>query len=228
MKTGGIIGGVSWHSTKQLYEYVNAGVAKALGRHNCARMVLINVNLEDILQAKDDSAKAAILADAAQRAEKAGASFVALGSNGLHQYADIIQQAIHIPFLHIAEVTADAIQRAGYHTAGLLGVRETMEQGFYKDRLADHGLQVLIPDAEERAFIDNVLLQETGVGIVKEASRQAFYTIAQRLADRGAQCIILGCTEIGMLMQQEETDLPLFDTTVLYAQRITQLCCEEE
>lgn len=175
LKVGGIIGGVSWHSTKQLYEYINARVAEEKGGHNCAKLVLINVNLQDILDAPDADAKGAVLVDAAIRAEKAGADFVALGSNGLHQYAERVEKAIRIPFIHIADVTADAIMAAGYQTVGLLGVKETMEQGFYKDRLAKRGLRVLIPEQPERDFINTVLFEETGVGIVKESSKQAFY-----------------------------------------------------
>ena len=214
LKVGGIIGGVSWHSTKQLYEYINARVAEEKGGHNCAKLVLINVNLQDILDAADADAK--------------GADFIALGSNGLHQYAERVEKAIRIPFIHIADVTADAITAAGYQTVGLLGVKETMEQGFYKDRLIKRGLRVLIPEQPERDFIDTVLFEETGVGIVKEPSKQAFYRIAEKLAQNGAECIILGCTEIEMLMKQEETNMPLFDTTALYAEKIAQLCCSDQ
>lgn len=228
LKVGGIICGVSWHSTKQLYEYINARVAEEKGGHNCAKLVLINVNLQDILDAPDADAKGAVIVDAAIRAEKAGADFVALGSNGLHQYAERVEKAIRIPFIHIADVTADAITAAGYQTVGLLGVKETMEQGFYKDRLAKRGLRVLIPERPERDFINTVLFEETGVGIVKESSKQAFYRIAGQLAQNGAECIILGCTEIEMLMKQEETNMPLFDTTALYAEKIAQLCCSDQ
>ena len=117
---------------------------------------------------------------------------------------------------------------AGYQTVGLLGVKETMEQGFYKDRLVRRGLRVLIPEQPERDFINTVLFEETGVGIVKESSKQAFYRIAEQLAQNGAECIILGCTEIEMLMKQEETNIPLFDTTALYAEKIAQLCCSDQ
>lgn len=228
LKVGGIIGGVSWHSTKQLYEYINAKVAEEKGGHNCAKLVLINVNLQDILDAPDADAKGAVIVDAAIRAEKAGADFVALSSNGLHQYAERVEKATRIPFIHIADVTADAITAAGYQTVGLLGVKETMEQGFYKDRLAKRGLRVLIPEQPERDFINTVLFEETGVGIVKESSKRAFYRIAGQLAQNGAECIILGCTEIEMLMKQEETNMPLFDTTALYAEKIAQLCCSDQ
>ena len=158
--------------------------------------MLINVNLQDILDAPDADAKGAVIVDAAICAEKAGADFVALGSNGLHQYAERVEKAIRIPFIHIADVTADSIMAAGYQTVGLLGVKETMEQGFYKDRLVRRGLRVLIPEQPERDFINTVLFEETGVGIVKESSKQAFYRIAEQLAQNGAECIILGCTEI--------------------------------
>ncbi len=228
MKIGGIIGGVSWHSTKQMYEYINARVAEKKGEHNCAELVLINVNLQEILDAPDNEKKGNIIVDAAVRAEKAGAEFIALGSNGLHQYAARIEQAVQIPLLHIADVTADAIICSGYQRAGLLGVKETMEESFYKKRLKEKGIQVSIPEKKERDFIDKVLFEETGVGIVKESSQKAFYEIAEELVkQKGVQCIILGCTEIEMLMNQEEISIPLFDTTLLYAEKIAQICCED-
>lgn len=229
MKIVGIIGGVSWHSTKQMYEYINTRVAEKRGGHNCAKLVLINVNLEEILRAPDSVEKGNIIVDAAVRAERAGAEFIALGSNGLHQYASRIEKAVNIPLIHIADVTADAIIQSGYQRAGLIGVRETMEEGFYKDRLERKGIHVSIPETEERNFIDEVLFEETGVGIVKESSKKAFYKIAEELVSRkDAQCVILGCTEIEMLMKQEKTKIPLFDTTVLYAEKIAQICCEDE
>lgn len=225
MKIGGMIGGVSWHSTKQIYEWVNASVNMNMGRHNCAELVLVNVNLEDVLCAIDGQAKGAILAEAAVRLEKAGASFVSLCSNGLHQYAEYIEEAVDIPFIHIADVTADVIIQAGFQTVGLLGVKETMEQPFYKNRLNQKGLRVLIPEESERNDIDRILFQETCFGVVKETSKQIFYNISRELITQGAECIILGCTEIDMLMEPGHLPVPLFDTTRLYAQKIAQMCC---
>lgn len=223
MKIGGIIGGVSWHSTKQIYEFVNTKVAAQKGRHNCAELVLVNVNLENILNAESDAEKGNILVQAAKRIEKAGGDFVALGSNGLHQYASYIENAIHIPFIHIADVTADVILRAGHQAVGLLGVKETMELDFYKSRLIKKGLHVLIPEEKDRNYIDHVLFQETGVGVVREESREGFYAISKKLVERGAECIILGCTEIDMLMDQEHSEVPLYDTTLLYSEKIADL-----
>lgn len=227
MKIAGIIGGVSWHSTKLLYEYVNTRVAQEKGGLNCARMVMINVNLQEIVQAGNSKEKENIIVDAALRAERAGAEFITLCSNGLHQYAQCIENAVNIPFIHIADVTADAIVSAGYQRVGLLGVKETMEQDFYKARLEKRGLQISIPEKKERDFIEKVLFNETGIGIVKKSSQEAFGQIIQKLVEQSrVQSVILGCTEIEMLVKNYK-NVPLFNTTTIYADRIAQLCCED-
>lgn len=228
MKTAGIIGGVSWHSSMQLYEYINQYAAETLGGLNCAKIILFNVNLNDIIQAKTFEEKGAILADAAKRIEAAGGDFLAICSNGLHQYADVFTADLKIPFIHIADATADAIIKKGYKSVGLLGVKSTMEADFYKSRLFKKGLSVIIPPEADRDFIEDVLFKETGVGIVKPESSLRFYQISEELVKEGAECIILGCTEIGMLMKQEDTDIPLFDTTKIHAETIAKLCLSNE
>ncbi|MCI9639350.1 MAG: amino acid racemase [Emergencia sp.] len=225
MKRAGLIGGVSWHSTMDIYRDVNQYVASEKGENNCAKLILDNLNLSDILNAEKRTSKEDIITASAKRLQLAGADFIALCSNGLHQFADEITQAVNIPFIHIAESTADEILRNGYRKVGLLGVLETMEQSFYKEKLIKKGLSVLIPEKEERVFIDRVLFEETGKGIVKEQSSKKFYEISESLAARGADCVILGCTEIGMLMQQEYTNIPLFDTAKIHAETIGRLCC---
>ena len=227
MKTAGIIGGVSWHSSMQMYEQINRHVAERLGGLNCAKLVMVNVNLNDIIQAPTPAEKGAVLHAAAIQAERAGASFLAIGSNGLHQYANIFLKDIGIPFVHIADATADAIAAAGYKKVGLVGVRETMEKSFYKGRLTCRGFDVLVPNEQTREYIDHVLFHETGVGVVNPESSRRFYQIAEELVSRGAECVILGCTEIGMLMQQEHTEIPLFDTTLIHAETIANLCMED-
>ena len=162
MKRAGLIGGVSWHSTMDIYREINQFVASEKGENNCAELILDNLNLNDILNAENRASKEKILIDAASRLQLAGAEFIALCSNGLHQFAGEIAQAINIPFIHIAESTADEIVRNGYRKVGLLGVLETMEQSFYKEKLIKKGLYVLIPEKEERIFIDRVLFEETG------------------------------------------------------------------
>lgn len=223
----GLIGGTSWHSTVEIYQQVNAYVAEKMGGLHCAKLVVVNVDLDEIVSAKEPSAKAAVLQEAARSIERAGADCLALCSNGLHQFAEQIKTSVSIPFVHIAEVTAEAAIAAGFHTVGLLGVKELMEEDFYAGVLRRKGLRVLVPCEEEREYIDHVLFTETGVGVVKEESSRAFYRIAEELAAKGAACIILGCTEIGMLMQQEHTEIPLLDTTRIFAQTIGELCCEK-
>lgn len=227
MKTAGIIGGTSWYSTVHFYQYINTYVGEKLGALNCAKMVLVNVNLQEIKYAPSDDAKGQILVKAAKQIEVGGGDFVVICSNGLHEYADMVQSAISIPLIHIANGTADKIQEAGFNRVGLIGIARTMEKDFYTKRLVARGMEVFIPDAEERKYIDNVLFAETGLGIVKPESSARFYEISNKLVERGAQCVILGCTEIGMLMQQEHTNIPLFDTTQIHAETVGKLCISD-
>ncbi|MBQ9535329.1 MAG: amino acid racemase [Clostridia bacterium] len=226
MKTAGIIGGTSWHSTVDIYRGANAYVAQRLGGYNCAKMVLVNVNLQDIISAKGAENKAAVLVEGARQAQAGGADFIALCSNGLHEYRPFVQAAVELPVLHIADPTVDAIVAAGYSRVAMLGVQRTMEAPFYIDRLRERGLEVFIPDLPDREFMDKVLFGETIFGEVLPESSRRFYDITNELVRRGAQCAILGCTEIGMLMQQEHTDVPLFDTTKIHAENIGRLCIE--
>lgn len=224
MKIGGLIGGVSWHSTNEIYEAVNNRVNSIMGDSNCAKLIVVNVNLQEILDADSKEKQASILAGAAERIELAGGDFVALCSNGLHMYAEDIQKTVNIPLIHIADVTADAIKRAGFSRAGLIGVRETMEEGFYRNILSKNGIESIIPGEEDRAYIDNILFSETCHGIIREESCRRFYEIADDLMVSGAECVIMGCTEVGMLMKQADTKIPLFDTATLHAERIAELC----
>lgn len=227
MKTIGMIGGLSWHSSLQMYEYINRYIAEALGQYNCARMVLVNVNLQDVFIDRADEQEQVLL-EGARQIDAAGCDFYLICSNTMHKHAPFLDARIKTPMLHIADATADAILAKGIKKIGLLGTRITMEEDFYRGRLAAKGLEVLIPSEEDRAFIDKVLYEETGFGIVKEESSRGFYAIADKLVAGGAEGVILGCTEIGLLMQQEHTDIPLFDTTIIHGETAAKMAIEEE
>lgn len=227
MKNIGVIGGLSWHSSMQMYEYVNEYVANALGEFNCAKMVLSNVNLQEVFVTRKNQQEQVLL-EAAKHLEVAGCDFYVICSNTMHKHAEYLSKHIEIPLLHIADATADAVLAKGVKRIGLMGTRITMEEDFYKGRLIAKGLDVLIPDKADRAFIDKVLYEETGLGIVKEESANEFYAIGQRMISKGAEGVILGCTEIGMLMQQKHTEIPLFDTTIIHGETAAKLAIEYE
>ncbi|MGC2873533.1 aspartate/glutamate racemase family protein [Ihubacter sp. rT4E-8] len=226
MKTIGMIGGLSWHSSLQMYEYINNYIANKLGEYNCAKMVLANVNLQEVFITRKNEQELVLL-EGARQIEAAGCDFYIICSNTMHKHAPFLQAHIKTPLLHIADATADAILTKGIRRIGLMGTRITMEQDFYRGRLEQRGLEVIIPNEDDRTFIDKVLYEETGFGIVKEASSAEFYRIAERLTSQGAEGIILGCTEIGLLMQQENTDIPLFDTTIIHGETAARIAIED-
>ncbi len=225
MKTIGMIGGLSWHSSLQMYEYINNYIAAALGEYNCAKMVLANINLQDVFITRKDEQEQVLL-EGARQIEAAGCDFYIICSNTMHKHAPFLQSHIKTPLLHIADATADAILAKGIKRIGLMGTRITMEEEFYRGRLESKGLEVIIPEENDRAFIDKVLFEETGFGIVKEESSKEFYRIAEKLTASGTEGVILGCTEIGMLMQQEHTEIPLFDTTVIHSETAAKMAIE--
>ena len=222
MKTIGLLGGMSWESTLPYYRHINEAVRERLGGLHSARLVLYSLDFHEIeaLQRQGDWAAAGtLLADAARRLESAGANFLLLCTNTMHKVADAIEAASALPLLHIADPSAAAIQAAGLQRVGLLGTRFTMEQLFYRQRLEDrHGIQVLVPDEPDRAEVHRVIYEELCRGVVSEASRQAYRQVITRLVARGAQAVILGCTEIGLLVRADDAEVPLFDTCVLHAQ----------
>lgn len=222
MKTIGLLGGMSWESTLPYYRHVNEAVRERLGGLHSARLVLYSLDFHEIeaLQRQGDWAAAGpLLADAARRLESAGADFLLLCTNTMHKVADAIEAASALPLLHIADPTAAAIQAAGLQRVGLLGTRFTMEQPFYRQRLENrHGIQVLVPDEPDRAEVHRVIYEELCRGVVSEVSRQAYRQVITRLVARGAQAVILGCTEIGLLVRADDAEVPLFDTCVLHAQ----------
>ena len=223
MKTIGLIGGMSWESTLHYYQSLNEQAKQRLGGLHSAKLVLYSVDFHDIevLQKTGQWDEAgARLADAARALEAAGAELLVLCTNTMHKVAPAIEAAVGIPFLHIADPTAEAIKQAGLQRIGLLGTRFTMEQDFYRGRLeAQHGLQVIVPEADDRQLVHDVIYNELCLGEIRESSRQAYREIIGRLVAKGAQGIILGCTEIAMLVSSADAPVPVFDTTQLHALR---------
>ena len=222
MRTIGLIGGMSWESTLEYYRLINQGVAGRLGGLHSARCLLYSVDfaeIERLQSAGDWEATATILADAAARLERGGADFIVLCTNTMHIVADAITAAVSVPLLHIADATANAIRAAGVRTVGLLGTRFTMEQEFYLGRLRDkHGLTVVVPEASDRELVHSVIYTELCRGEIRPQSRAAYAAVIDRLAAMGAEAVILGCTEIGLLIRPADTELPLFDTTRIHAE----------
>jgi aspartate racemase len=221
MKVIGLLGGMSWESTVPYYRTINQAVGRLLGGLHSAKIVLYSVDFHEIerLQhagAWDEAGR--VLASAAQSIARAGADFLVICTNTMHKVVPVIEEAIPIPILHIADATAMAIGRASARTVGLLGTRFTMEQDFYVGRLRDrHGLTVLVPDAGERETVHRIIYDELCLGRILDASRDAYRRIIQGLVTRGAQGIILGCTEVSMLVGPHDAPVAVFDTTELHA-----------
>ena len=217
----GLLGGMSWESTDYYYQQLNRGVRDRLGGLHCARSVVYTVDFAEIerMQATGDWARAgAYLGECAQRLQAAGAESVILCTNTMHRVFDTIQAAITIPMLHIADGTADALVEAGITTVALLGTRYTMEQDFYRRRLEDRGLAVVVPDAADRDTVHRIIYDELCRGDIIESSRAAYVEVLGRLAAGGAEAVIFGCTEIGLLIGPEHSPMPVFDTTLLHVQ----------
>lgn len=220
LRTIGLLGGMSWESTAHYYRCMNELVRQRLGGLHSARLLLYSVDFHDIerLQREDRWDEAGrYLAGIAQSLEQAGAEALVLCTNTMHKVASLIEAGLSIPLLHIADPTADAIRARGLNKVGLLGTRFTMEQEFYRARLERHGLEVLAPAASDRQEIDRVIFEELCRGVIRQESRAAYREIMARLAARGAQGIILGCTEIALLVSAADAELPLFDTTAIHA-----------
>ncbi|ENF8748649.1 aspartate/glutamate racemase family protein [Vibrio fluvialis] len=227
MKTIGMIGGMSWESTLSYYKAINEGVKAALGGLNSAQICLYSVNFEPIEKLQHEGKwdeTAQLLAQAAKSVEAGGADFLLICTNTMHKVAPEIEAQISIPILHIADATAKQLQQDGIERVGLLGTRFTMEQEFYKGRLQQQfGIDVLIPDAEQRQQVHRVIYEELCMGTIRPESRAQYVEIVEDLYRRGAQAVILGCTEIALLIQQHDTDVPLYDTTKIHAEQAVQL-----
>jgi aspartate racemase len=232
VKTIGLIGGMSWESTIPYYRHINEVVKAHLGGLHSAKVVLVSVDFHDIEQlqhaGKWDEAGVA-LSDAAKALERAGADFIVVCTNTMHKVAPAIEAAVRIPLLHIADPTAQAIDDAGLRTVGLLGTRFTMEQAFYRDRLQrNHGINVLVPDATDREAVHRIIYDELCLGQVRDASRDVYRAVIARLVAQGAQAVILGCTEISLLVGADDAAVPLFDTTAIHAQAAAEYALESQ
>lgn len=226
MKTIGLIGGMSWESTVTYYKTINTLIKERLGGFHSSNCILYSVDFHEIesCQLTGDWGKAsAILSDVAKRLETAGADFIVICTNTMHKVAEKISETISIPLLHIADATAQEIKANNLSKVALLGTQYTMEQDFYKSKLIANGLTVMVPDKDDRLTINRVIYTELCLGIVSEESKIAFLDILNKLATLGAQGIILGCTEIGLLLHQENTPIPLFDTAFIHAREAALL-----
>lgn len=231
MKTIGLIGGMSWESSLEYYRIINQKVKERLGGFHSAKCLLVSVDFAEIeaMQMAGQWLQAGqTLMQAAASLEAGGADFVVLCTNTMHKVVDQIQAGIHIPLLHIADATGERIQAAHLKRIGLLGTRFTMEEDFYKARLVDKfGLEVIVPDADERQMVNQVIFDELCFGVISPASKAAYLKAMQHLAQRGAEGIILGCTEIGLLVKQADFSLPLFDTTQIHAEAAVRWALNE-
>lgn len=220
MKTVGLIGGMSWESTVTYYQVINETVKAELGGLHSAKILMYSVDFDEIercLSTGDWKRSARILTDAARNLEKAGADFIVICTNTMHKVAPEISESVSIPLLHIADVTAWQLKEAGIATVGLLGTSYTMTQPFYMDVLTANGISALIPEGEMIRSVNDIIFNELCVGIVRDASRETLLTAIRQLQSRGAQGIILGCTELGLLVRENDVELPVFDTALIHA-----------
>lgn len=225
MKTLGLIGGMSWESTVPYYRFINEAIKARLGGLHSARLVLYSVDFEQIARlqhAGDWDAAGNVLADAAQRLERAGAEALVICTNTMHKVAPAIEAKVRIPVLHVVDAVATEIRAAGFRKVGLLGTRFTMEQPFYAQYLARHGLATLVPEQADRDLVHRVVYEELCLGKIVDASREAYRHIMAKLVTQGAEAIILGCTEISMLVGAQDASVPLFDTTAIHARKAAE------
>ncbi len=227
VKTIGLLGGMSWESTLSYYKSINEGVKQTLGGLNSAKISMYSVNFAEIEKLQHEGKwdeTAAILSDAAVSVEKAGADFLLICTNTMHKVAPQIEANISIPILHIADATAHKLLESGVRKVGLLGTNFTMEQDFYKGRLSDKfGIDVVVPEQADRSNVHEIIYQELCRGEIKDESRKVYLDIIEKLHQQGAQAVILGCTEIALLVKQSHTDVPLFDTTAIHAEAAVKL-----
>ena len=229
MKTIGLLGGMSWESTVHYYQIINEEVQNKLGGLHSAKIVLYSVEFAEIEKCQFSSQWekcSEILGRAAKGIEAAGADFILICTNTIHKVAPQIASAIRIPIIHIADATADELEKCRIKRVGLLGTKYTMTQDFYKDRLADRGIEVLIPNDADVEAINTVIFEELCVGKINEESRKKFQRLIKKLKDDGAEGVILGCTELGLLIQQSDVSIPVFDTTVIHAKKAAKIAME--
>ena len=230
MKTIGLIGGMSWESSLEYYRIINEFVRDTLGGFHSAKIVLYSFDFAEIAalhEEEDWDAAAKLLIAAATRLEEAGADVLAICTNTMHKVADPMQKNVGIPLLHIVDATAEAIKARGLKKVGLLGTKFTMEQDFYRKKLSDrHGLEVIVPAEGERQVVNHVIYDELCCGQIRPSSKEQFGAIMRNLVANGAEGIILGCTEIGLLVDQQDVEIPLFDTTIIHAKAVARFALE--
>lgn len=226
MKVIGLLGGMSWESTLEYYRFINTGIKQRVGSLHSAKIALYSIDfaeLEALQHAGDWQGAAQLLADAAQKVQVAGAEAVLICANTMHKVAPEVESAIDIPLLHIADAAAEELLRRDVNKVGLLGTAFTMEQAFYKDRLySKYGFDVLVPPPEQRAEVHRIIYEELCVGKFLAASKTTYLQTIADLAEQGAEAVILGCTEIGLLIKPEDTPVPVLDTTLLHAQKAVE------
>lgn len=231
MRTAGLLGGMSWESTVPYYRTINRVVGERLGGLHSARMVIYSVDFHDVEQLQHAgrwTEAGEILVTAARSVQRAGADFLILCTNTMHKVAPQIEAAVDLPLLHIADATATQVKAAGSRRVGLLGTKFTMEEDFYRGRLERrHGIEVLVPPAEHRASVHRIIYEELCRGSVREESRQHYRRIVRDLVQQGADGVILGCTEIGLLLGPQDADVPLFDTAQIHAEEAARYSMAE-
>lgn len=226
MKTVGLIGGMSWESTIPYYKIINEIVKEKLGGLHSAQIILYSVEFDEIEKCQSSGQwdkSAEILGNVAKKLELAGADFILICTNTMHKVAPQIQNMISVPIVHIADATADSLERDKVSKVALLGTKYTMTQDFYKSKLIDRGFEVFIPDEEDIEIVNHVIFDELCVGVINKDSQKKFSEIIGKLKDKGAQAVILGCTEIGLLIREENSVLPIYDTTLIHATKAAEL-----
>jgi len=222
MKTIGLIGGMSWESSLEYYRIINEKVKKELGELHSAQSIMYSVDFENIKNLQHEGKwdeLTEIMIDAAQRLEKAGADLLVVCTNTMHKMANEVENSINIPLIHIADATAESIKKQNLNKIGLLGTKFTMEQDFYKGRLQEkHNIDVVIPTDEDREIVHKIIYNELCLGNIKDSSKNEYIRIIENLVEQGAQGIILGCTEIPLLIKQKDVSVPVFDTTTIHAE----------
>jgi len=231
MKTIGLLGGMTWHSTIEYYRIINELIAEKLGGYHSAHLILYSVDFAEIESGHHENRwddMAIILTEAAKSLKRAGAHFIVICANTMHKLADEVEKGSGLPILHIADATGEAIKGEGLSKVGLIGTKFTMEEEFIRERLKERfGLEVIIPEEKDRNTVNHIIYEELGKGIINESSRQAYIEVIHRLAKHGAEGIILGCTEIPLLIRPGDVDIPLFDTTRLHAEAAVELALSE-
>lgn len=226
MKTIGIIGGMSWESTATYYRLLNQQIRHQLGGHHSAKLLVSSVDfaeIESLQRAGDWQEAANYLREEALRLENAGADFILIATNTMHKVAPEVEAALTVPLLHIADATADRLKRDGVRHVGLLGTRFTMSQPFYKARLESHGIRVTVPETWHQDIVHEIIYQELVQGEITTHSRKQYLSVIEALQQQGIEAVILGCTEIGLLIQQHHTTIPLYDTTLLHSEAAVEL-----